>query len=371
VLDRGPFFPLTLPTVSPPHIQLPLHPPQPRSPSVTRTQTVEFAPSPQVRARHQMKPSVDHSIKRQPSVAESRMQPGFSNAEGHAEIASKSPRVVSCRIRLICLSGSATFTQPTTSYTHHSSVPATHRGLGGFPMPLEIISSIVHKFFPNLEQRIRRTVTIPVSQTLTSQHVESGQQAAGSRSVPYISFNALVGRNSTFHDLSHEQIEELCGIEFKALNCLVWIVPCVRFHQSPRLPLTLIIPCLAVLLDPPGYRIFCHCTIHVSSEVERGLRSPQSAFRALASVVCALQQLEYTMVDSPLQVFIIPGHFRIHEFRDVVGRPIHDSLPTSLPTDSRRDVSNHCWEHGICESSHPCSQHVVLTCYIQPVLYVP
>lgn len=54
----------------------------------------------------------------------------------------------------------------------------------------------------------------------------------GSRPVNYITFNAMVGRNSTFHDLTKDQIEELCGIEFKALNCLVWIVPCVRPHRS-------------------------------------------------------------------------------------------------------------------------------------------
>lgn len=237
VLDRGAFFLLTSPTVLHPQIQPPPHPFQPRSPSVTRTQTVEFAPSPQVRGRHQAKPSVDHSIKRQPSVAESRMHPGVGSAQGHAEIASKSSCVASYGVWLICPPGSATFTQPTTSYTHRSSVPAARRGLGGFPMPHEIISSIIHKFFPNLERRIRRTVTIPVSQTLTSQRIEGGQQAAGSRPVPYISFNALVGRNSTFHDLSHEQIEELCGIEFKALNCLVWIVPCVSFYQLPRPPI--------------------------------------------------------------------------------------------------------------------------------------
>jgi hypothetical protein len=137
---------------------------------------------------------------------------------------------------LIFPTGSATFTQPATAHTHRPSVPAIHRGLGGFPMPHEMISSIVHKFFPNLERRIKRTVTIPVTRTLTSQHVEGGQQAAGSRPVNYITFDALVGRNSTFHDLTHEQIEELCGIEFKALNCLVWIVPCVRFHPLPCSP---------------------------------------------------------------------------------------------------------------------------------------
>ena len=104
------------------------------------------------------------------------------------------------------------------------------RGLGGFPMPHEIISSAIHRFFPNLGHNIKRTITIPVSQTLTSQHqVEGGQHVAGSRPVNYITFNALVGRNSTFRDLNREQIEELCGIEFKALNCLMWIVPGVCF----------------------------------------------------------------------------------------------------------------------------------------------
>jgi len=159
-------------------------------------------------------------------------------------------------------------------------------------MPHEIMSSLVLKFFPNLAQRIKRTITIPVTRTLTSQHVEAGHQAVGSRPVNYISFHALVGRNSTFHDLTHEQIEELCGIEFKALNCLVWIVPCVRSHAPPSSPLTLIISCLVVLLSPPGHRIHYHCTIYVSSEVATSFPSPQSAFQSLTCVVRALNQLE-------------------------------------------------------------------------------
>lgn len=73
------------------------------------------------------------------------------------------------------------------------------------------------------------------------------------------------------------------------------------------------------------------------------------------------------MINSP-QVFIVPGDIRIHEHGDVVGRPIHDALPTSLPNDSPRNLSDYRWEHGICESSHWCSQHIVLTCFIQPVL---
>ena len=206
---------------------------------------MEFAPSPQLRGRHQMKPSVDRSTKRRPSIAENRVQPSVSNTEGHMEMASKSTRVASCTTPLIRSSGSGTITQPATGHTHRPSVPGTHRGLGGFPMPHEIISSIVHKFLPGLERRIRRTVTVPVSRTLTSQHVEGGHQPEGSQPVNYISFNALVGRNSTFHDLTDEQIEELCGIEFKALNCLVWIVPCVCFHPLPDRLLKLIVSCPA------------------------------------------------------------------------------------------------------------------------------
>jgi len=92
-------FPFT-PSIAPPpqnHPQ-PLHPPQPRSPSVTRTQTVEFAPSPQPRGRHQTKPSVDRGNKRQPSVAESRIQPSVSNGEGHLEVASKSSLITPRRM---------------------------------------------------------------------------------------------------------------------------------------------------------------------------------------------------------------------------------------------------------------------------------
>jgi len=159
-------------------------------------------------------------------------------------------------------------------------------------MPHELISSIIHKFFPNLERRIKRTVTVPIVRTFTSHHVESGQQTVGSRPVPYITFDALVGRNSTFHDLTHEQIEELCGVEFKALNCLVWIVPCVRFHLVRSLTLTLIISRVPVLLDHPGHLVYYHCIIYVPPEVETKFYSSKPAFQSLTSVVRPRRPLE-------------------------------------------------------------------------------
>lgn len=46
--------------------------------------------------------------------------------------------------------------------------------------------------------------------------------------VPYLSFPTIVGRNSVFHDLTDDQLEEIGGIEFRALNMLMWAVPLVR-----------------------------------------------------------------------------------------------------------------------------------------------
>lgn len=76
---RG-FLLFTCSTVNPPQNHPPSYPPKPRGTSVTRTQTVEFAPSPQLRGRHQAKPPVD----------ESHTQPGASNLEGHVGMPSKS-----------------------------------------------------------------------------------------------------------------------------------------------------------------------------------------------------------------------------------------------------------------------------------------
>jgi hypothetical protein len=44
------------------------------------------------------------------------------------------------------------------------------------------------------------------------------------RAVPYVSFDAVVGHNSSFVSLTEEQLEELGGVEFRALNALLWIV---------------------------------------------------------------------------------------------------------------------------------------------------
>lgn len=103
---------------------------------------------------------------------------------------------------------------------------AKHRGFGGFPMPLALLDAAMNKFFPKFKRRLSRTITIPMTTSLVSSRV--GQAAPPhAKSVPYISFDAVVGRNSRFHFLSNDQLEEIGGTEYRALNSLLWLVPTV------------------------------------------------------------------------------------------------------------------------------------------------
>ena len=229
-------------------------------------------------------------------------------------------------------------------------------------MPHEIITSVVHKFFPNIRRAIKRTVTIPASQTLMSQHLEGGQLAPGSRPVNYISFNASVGRNSTFHDLANDQIEELCGIEFKALNCLVWIVPCVRLDLLVKV-LMPSVSHLLVLHNQPSLLVHRHRTIYVSSTVESIFHPPKCTFQPFANVVRVYTSPGVILVFIlPFQVLAVSSCFSIHEFWIFAGRPVHDPLPGSLPYDYRPSLFDRCWKHRICEFSWDL-QHIMLSCF--------
>lgn len=59
---------------------------------------------------------------------------------------------------------------------------------------------------------------IPTLKSLTS-HFTSSKVP----DMPYLSWSPTVGRNSNFDDLTEEQMNELGGIEFRALNLLFWI----------------------------------------------------------------------------------------------------------------------------------------------------
>ena len=115
--------------------------------------------------------------------------------------------------------------------------PARHGSFGGFPGPRQIISKLVHRFFPGMHRQLRRTVTMPRTTTITS--IRGNNRSA--RTVPYISFDAVVRHNSAFESLTDEQLEELGGVEFRALNALLWIVGIVRVTDTGS-AITLITP---------------------------------------------------------------------------------------------------------------------------------
>jgi hypothetical protein len=110
-----------------------------------------------------------------------------------------------------------------TTHTYASGRHTKHSGFGGFPMPHEIARDIFTRFFPKLQRKLTRTMTIPRTTTLNG--------VVGAKPAPYISFNAIVGRNSAFHQLTREQQDELGGVEYRALKALLWIVAGVSFFS--------------------------------------------------------------------------------------------------------------------------------------------
>ncbi|KAL5532056.1 hypothetical protein ACEPAF_5620 [Sanghuangporus sanghuang] len=121
----------------------------------------------------------------------------------------------------------------TTHHSHRSFRESTqdrstkHRGYGGFPYPTDLLLRLFRFFFPNLERKLVRTVTIPDMQTISTYPNTTTDRST--RQVNYVSFNAIVGRNSQFHLLTEENLEELGGIEYRALTALLWIVACYHF----------------------------------------------------------------------------------------------------------------------------------------------
>ncbi|KAL5512603.1 hypothetical protein ACEPAG_3256 [Sanghuangporus baumii] len=121
-----------------------------------------------------------------------------------------------------------------TTYQSHRSFresvrdrSSKHRGYGGFPYPTALLLRLFKFFFPNLERKLVRTVTIPNMQTISTYPNTTTDRSA--RQVNYVTFNAIVGRNSQFHLLTEENLEELGGVEYRALTALLWIVACYHF----------------------------------------------------------------------------------------------------------------------------------------------
>lgn len=143
------------------------------------------------------------------------------------------------------------------------------RGYGGFPGPQVLLLRLFRQLFPNAQRRFVRRVTIPHTTSIQSAQ-GSSDAAAGVKSVPYISFDAIVGRNSRFHMLSDENLEELGGVEYRALNALLWIVGGVCIMKNASV---LVRAADANLYAVSHWRtadlFYRHCSLHLSGEVAK------------------------------------------------------------------------------------------------------
>lgn len=114
----------------------------------------------------------------------------------------------------------------TTILTNNSAPPLPGapagqklRDFGGFPGPVQLLRRAFKRAAPSTFQKFERTLTLPYKTTLEG------------RNTPWFSFETLVvGRNSDFRTetLSDEEVEELGGVEYRALRLLSYLVPIVR-----------------------------------------------------------------------------------------------------------------------------------------------
>ncbi|KGB77669.1 potassium ion transporter [Cryptococcus deuterogattii R265] len=98
---------------------------------------------------------------------------------------------------------------------------ARMEGFGGFPTPLAIGKKVFRKIFPETSKTLSKTFTVSRTNTLSGRSIGGGSEG---KDVPYISFAATIGRNSRFQGLTTEQMDELGGVEYRALRVLLYIV---------------------------------------------------------------------------------------------------------------------------------------------------
>jgi hypothetical protein len=97
-------------------------------------------------------------------------------------------------------------------------------GFGGFPTPFELLKMLIDRFFPKAAMTVSRTMTMPRTNSIAGRGTINSGITEDQKEVPYISFSAVVGRNSRFHDLTEEQMDELGGVEYRGLRVLLYIV---------------------------------------------------------------------------------------------------------------------------------------------------
>lgn len=140
-------------------------------------------------------------------------------------------------------------TLPARSHNIPNPVDHKHTGMGGFPTPIQVVGqllpdtarSTLRNRFTRPERRytvISRTDTIQPNDPETgSDDSLGGIKATVARWMPEKLGGLVIGRNSRFfsEELDDEELEELGGVEYRALRLLSYLVPAVRPVMDSRL----------------------------------------------------------------------------------------------------------------------------------------
>ncbi|KAG8825887.1 low affinity potassium transporter [Serendipita sp. 399] len=106
-------------------------------------------------------------------------------------------------------------------------VTKTSIGFGGFPGPLALSRRLWAIISHRLDSsrfggnfRPSPSILLPAGATRPK-----GLTRNDTKQVPYLSFLAVLGKNSAFHGLTEEELDELGGVEYRGLSLLSTLVP--------------------------------------------------------------------------------------------------------------------------------------------------
>jgi Trk/Ktr/HKT type cation transporter len=122
-----------------------------------------------------------------------------------------------------------------SQYPHHL-VGSKYEGFGGFPGITAFVKSTMQRILPKTFHMLVLKLKIPHTRTLFGKHSQVPRVVKAKwQKASWLKFDELVvGRNSLFHTnrLTDEQLEEIGGVEYRALRLLSYLV---AFVCSPEL----------------------------------------------------------------------------------------------------------------------------------------
>ena len=173
-----------------------------------------------------------------------------------------------------------------------------------------MVKGIARWIAPEASQTLTRSLTMPRTNTISGRGTISGETAQG-KEVPYISFSAVVGRNSRFTALTDEQKDELGGVEYRALRVLLYIVIGVgRSHCEKNSSASVL-------------RFYASRGLHHYRAVHRSWRAIRPCFSRSATA------------GTNTLVCLISVYLILHEYRHEPRRSKYGPIPEGICDDSR------------------------------------